>query len=976
MRPRNEGRSLRAAKMTNLTERWGGTRVGFSEADPSDLAWARVSMGVSSDSEPRPIDGRPTPRNLVPAIRASLVARLQRLLASPIVARIVRRGSEDEEEGSDVEDGDERASPPIFGAFERALEECDDVADDDEGDSEEGSLAIPVSLDYADRWRGYEKEVIEAVRGTVESPIAFLTDEQRMLLERSPAEFLELEPRPQAVELVSFKTENIGGSERVVELTVASRPTSHRHLRHVAVIPNLVQVERQLDGLELVESASDTSALAPLRALVGLAPPPRASEGVRDIVVVPAPDERLDEYQTECIRKALMTPHFAVIQGPPGSGKTTVIAGIVRRLLERGERVLVVSPTHVAVDNVVEKLAPHLDPIDDALEPRTLPVRYAAKTKKLSAHAAEYWVGRTVEHRQVTIENRVERRLRETVPFAGALYDLLDTDDDVDGPISSALSGVESVICGTPIGILSCDAVGETEPGTFDALIVDEVSKMTLPEFLAIAPKARRWVLVGDPEQLPPYNACEDNAVTLDDVLSPELELVCSVGAALERARPSMRPEARLVVVSAEPARAVAAIRAHTRAVFGERGPAVVEFGKAPGTGVVVCAARDVDDACELLSPSRGRDRSLDPERVGSVQVLVQRGIALGRPEFASGVRWMEAKLRAQARLFAVSFDVYHAQPWSERSGQDLRLVDQRYGLDRYLPSNSALSVLLGEDDSAGLERDEIVRSVAERFAVNAISVYDWLTGIPTGSFDTAPLREIASLAAPSVEEVVRPYVGRLKRQYRMHSSLSRVPRELFYFGEALHDGAKDSGGCRVRFLQVEARAPEGEVNECEAEAICGVLVKLNADEATQGRAPGIMIITPYRGQEALLRESIGALHIPHLKVEICTLDRCQGREAEYVFVSVVRSRSTAFLDMPKRWNVALTRAREGLFLVGNIKAYLHEARRARSSPRGGHGGRTGKGRAEGVRVQMSTLARVIEAYDGQIARAGRCDRA
>ena len=56
-------------------------------------------------------------------------------------------------------------------------------------------------------------------------------------------------------------------------------------------------------------------------------------------------------------------------------------------------------------------------------------------------------------------------------------------------------------------------------------------------EFLAIAVKARRWVLVGDPEQLPPYNNGEENGVTLDDIITPMLELVCSVGAILENAR-------------------------------------------------------------------------------------------------------------------------------------------------------------------------------------------------------------------------------------------------------------------------------------------------------------------------------------------------------------------------------------------------------------------------------------------------------
>lgn len=120
------------------------------------------------------------------------------------------------------------------------------------------------------------------------------------------------------------------------------------------------------------------------------------------------------------------------------------------------------------------------------------------------------------------------------------------------------------------------------------------------------------------------------------------------------------------------------------------------------------------------------------------------------------------------------------------------------------------------------------------------------------------------------------------------------------------------------------------------------------------------MIVTPYRKQEALLRETID--RAPKLaatstiEIEVCTLDRCQGREAEYVFISLVRGRASRFLDMPKRLNVALTRAKEGLFLVGDLSAYRKEARVANEV------------RRYGPARPPSVLARIIEAYDRQIA--------
>ncbi|MEK6607998.1 MAG: AAA domain-containing protein [Myxococcota bacterium] len=512
---------------------------------------------------------------------------------------------------------------------------------------------------------------------------------------------------------------------------------------------------------------------------------------------------------------------------------------------------------------------------------------------------------------------------------------------------------------------------------------------MTLPEFLAIAVKARRWVRGGDPEQLPPFNNSEENATTLDDLIDPALELVCSVGAILERARPPMRRDERLVVVSSDPVRAASAIRSHLDEVMPENLPPVGAFGEEQADGIVVCSPEECDEACEFLSPVRGRDHTHNPDRSGSLRILVERGLRVARPDFASGTRLVEARVRAQALIFENSFNVYHAQPWSLRSGQKLPLVMFRNGLDKYLPSAAALGALgcaSGVDQSAALRRATLIDDIAERFAINAISVYDWLTGIPSEHFDTSPLLEFEALSPAALREAVRPFVGTLKKQYRMHSSLSWVPRELFYFGEALHDGRPDDKpGCRVSLVQVAAEGVEGESNGREAEAICSLLESLNADEAAQERRPGIMVITPYRRQEALLSEATEKLRsrgaIGNLDVEVCTLDRCQGREAEYVLISLVRSRATPFLDMPKRWNVALTRAMQGLFIIGNIDAYLGAAMAARNDPRARPGGRNDQaassrrdsparpaGRGGQPRVLMSLLARIIEAYDRQIA--------
>ena len=63
-----------------------------------------------------------------------------------------------------------------------------------------------------------------------------------------------------------------------------------------------------------------------------------------------------NEAQLEAVRLGLSEVPLALIKGPPGTGKTTVIVELILQAAERGQKVLICSQTHQAVRNVLERL--------------------------------------------------------------------------------------------------------------------------------------------------------------------------------------------------------------------------------------------------------------------------------------------------------------------------------------------------------------------------------------------------------------------------------------------------------------------------------------------------------------------------------------------------------------------------------------------------------------------------------------------
>jgi len=110
--------------------------------------------------------------------------------------------------------------------------------------------------------------------------------------------------------------------------------------------------------------------------------------------------------------------------------------------------------------------------------------------------------------------------------------------------------------------------------------------------------------------------------------------------------------------------------------------------------------------------------------------------------------------------------------------------------------------------------------------------------------------------------------------------------------------------------------------NQYEAKIVSVLLSAMDRIAASSGLSWNVAVITGYSEQRLLLERSIAKYPLSHLKVDCNTVDAVQGREAECAIYSLTRSNDSGalgFLGEIKRLNVALSRGKQYLVIVGDV---------------------------------------------------------
>jgi superfamily I DNA and/or RNA helicase len=171
-----------------------------------------------------------------------------------------------------------------------------------------------------------------------------------------------------------------------------------------------------------------------------------------------------------------------------------------------------------------------------------------------------------------------------------------------------------------------------------------------------------------------------------------------------------------------------------------------------------------------------------------------------------------------------------------------------------------------------------------------------------------------------------------LKRQYRMHEAIAEFPNVMFYEGQLetadqnrdwLIDDLKPLMGINISGGEQQREGSRSYYNAAEAEAVAKQ-IKLFTNSGLDPADIGV--ISAYKDQIQFIEKELSGMEIENLdEITVDTVDSFQGGEREAIIVSFVRSNNrgnSGFLDLPdvgpRRLNVALTRARKRLVVVGD----------------------------------------------------------
>jgi hypothetical protein len=588
--------------------------------------------------------------------------------------------------------------------------------------------------------------------------------------------------------------------------------------------------------------------------------PPPEPQAVDDLV-----QTDLDDAKRRALQVVLGSSALSVVQGPPGTGKTKLIAEIVAQELRRNpsSRILLASQTHIALDHALMKVTA-VAPDATVLRVGD-PEQFGQGIKPWSIPAQlDAWRNETREVSAAFVEQ-----------FLG----------------SSTSLGIETRVLANRYRALD-ELLTRTRESVVTKRREAENSRKSRDEVLA---HVDRLVLaMADVDNQSPQGA-EAVAAALKPLIDGALDLASELA-------DKDRSLSELDIVEAE----------------------VLELESAQGSlrteleqvGTELTLTLGLDGQSDLSSVL---DELLtgEDQRAQALQALAEEWLERFRltPEF-------RIALLFRAQLVASTCVALTGAPGADRVEFDLCIVDEASKAtptEMMVPLASSLRwVLVGDEKQLPpfVEAELRHPDILERFDLDRSDVEERLFAELVGALPEAS-------------------ISSLTMQHRMHPTIGGLVSDVFYAGR-LQSSPREQSPVMSKFFgasavwhDVRKRGSERRVgtsydNREEAREIVFLLRTLELYASQLAPAPiEVAILTGYLAQVRTLQELVSSARstLPHLQVRVATIDSFQGQEADICIVSMTRSnrdREVGFLASPERLNVAISRARDGLIVVGD----------------------------------------------------------
>lgn len=627
--------------------------------------------------------------------------------------------------------------------------------------------------------------------------------------------------------------------------------------------------------------------------------------------------------QIDFVKKAMNTPDFAFLSGPPGSGKTTVILELICQLIKDNKRVLLCGSTHVAIDNVLERL----DEKGLIEEFNIIPLRIG-KTERISEKLEKY-----------------------SYPEMVKSYEDKGMDKEF-------LHYASNLVCGTTMGILSYEPLQNffrnrnniKDDLLFDYLIIDESSKTTFQEFLVPAVFAKKWILVGDIHQLSPYVEQDFIEKVLDNAgIAIEEKILVNINNYLKQA-----------CVYLEYAKQFITKKEHFK------------------IAVLVCE----NVINELYLEYNARIKNINNREDGNykkIYIINSKNVDI--------ISLFNADVLFFTEKYYDFIPPHYLIIAEKEKKADLNIISHEYKNKAY--HGKEYSILNDKREETDILDRNWAKEIAWRIErCNQLRIFDNDTGntqnkrlesykkhidnlMPIEQKDKVIdlIDEYASILLPSIlellekgavikrakkdfiisrgfdEDIFKKRNSILSYQHRMHEDISAFPRENFYNGEALKDAKIDREwnykrySKRIVWLDVESKDNKGknyeEINVVHEE-LDEFIKFAQKNKKSDGSKWSVGILSFYLGQIKSIREvlqnkfktkSQSRFVKDNVEIKLSTVDRFQGDEKDIIFLSMVRTDRDGFLDSPYRLNVAITRARYQLVVIGKRSYFKDQSK-------------------------------------------------